>query len=105
MENRSNFWSKLGVILASAGSAVGLGNVWRFPTEVGNNGGAAFIFIYLLCVVFVGVPVMVSEFLIGRHTHTNTISAYQKLAPGTWWRYEGVAGVFIAGHFTISSCH
>ncbi len=96
MENRSNFGSKLGVILASAGSAVGLGNVWRFPTEVGNNGGAAFIFIYLLCVVFVGVPVMVSEFLIGRHTHTNTISAYQKLAPGTWWRYEGVAGVFIA---------
>ena len=96
MENRRNFGSKLGVILASAGSAVGLGNVWRFPTEVGNNGGAAFILIYLLCVVFVGVPVMVSEFLIGRHTHANTISAYQKLAPGTWWRFEGVAGVFIA---------
>ncbi len=96
MENRKNFGSKLGVVLASAGSAVGLGNVWRFPTEVGNNGGAAFILIYLLCVVFVGMPVMVSEFLIGRHTHANTISAYRQLAPGTWWRIEGVAGVFIA---------
>jgi NSS family neurotransmitter:Na+ symporter len=96
MEGRGNFGSKLGVILASAGSAVGLGNVWRFPTEVGNNGGAAFILIYLLCVVFVGVPVMISEFVIGRHTHANVITAYRKLAPGTWWRIEGVAGVFIA---------
>ena len=96
MENRSNFGSKLGVVLASAGSAVGLGNVWRFPTEVGSNGGAAFILIYLLCVVCVGIPVMVSEFVIGRHTHANTISAYRRLAPGTWWRFEGVAGVFVA---------
>ena len=96
MEPRNNFGSKLGVVLASAGSAVGLGNVWRFPTEVGNNGGAAFILVYLLCVMFIGIPVMVSEFLIGRHTHANTISAFAKLAPGRWWRFEGVAGVFIA---------
>ena len=80
-ENRKNFTSKLGVVLAAAGSAVGLGNVWRFPTEVGNNGGAAFILIYLLCVLAVGVPVMMSEFLIGRHTHANTITAFSKLAP------------------------
>ena len=93
---RGNFGSKLGAVLASAGSAVGLGNVWRFPTEVGNNGGAAFIFIYLLCIAFIGIPVMMSEFLIGRHTHTNTISAFAKLAPGKWWRLEGVAGVFVA---------
>ncbi|MBO4642312.1 MAG: sodium-dependent transporter [Bacteroidaceae bacterium] len=96
MNDRGSFGSKFGVILASAGSAVGLGNVWRFPTEVGNNGGAAFIIIYLLCVVFVGVPVMVSEFVIGRHTHANTISAYSQLAPGTWWRLQGVSGVFVA---------
>ncbi|MBR4929372.1 MAG: sodium-dependent transporter, partial [Bacteroidaceae bacterium] len=81
MEQRGNFTSKLGVVLAAAGSAVGLGNVWRFPTEVGNNGGAAFILIYLACVLFVGVPVMLSEFVIGRHTHSNTISAYNQLAP------------------------
>lgn len=96
METRHNFGSKIGAVLASAGSAVGLGNVWRFPTEVGNNGGAAFIFVYLLCIAFIGIPVMMSEFLIGRHTHANTISAFAKLAPGKWWRIEGVAGVFVA---------
>ena len=95
-ETRKNFTSKLGVVLAAAGSAVGLGNVWRFPTEVGNNGGAAFILIYLICVLAVGVPVMMSEFLIGRNTHANTITAFSKLAPGKWWRIEGVAGVFVA---------
>ena len=96
MEVRKNFGSKLGVVLAAAGSAVGLGNVWRFPTEVGNNGGAAFILIYLLCVILIGAPVMLSEFVVGRHTHTNTITAYRRLAPGSWWRFEGVAGVFVA---------
>lgn len=95
-EKRNNFGSKLGVVFAAAGSAVGLGNVWRFPTEVGNNGGAAFILVYLLCVVLVGMPVMISEFIIGRHTHANTVSAFSKLAPGTWWRIGGVEGVFVA---------
>ena len=70
--------------------------MWRFPTEVGNNGGAAFILVYLLCVVLVGMPVMISEFIIGRHTHANTVSAFSKLAPGTWWRIGGVEGVFVA---------
>lgn len=96
INKRGNFGSKLGAVLASAGSAVGLGNVWRFPTEVGNNGGAAFIFVYLICIAVIGIPVMMSEFLIGRHTHTNTISAFAKLAPGKWWRIEGIAGVFVA---------
>ena len=96
MESRKNFSSKIGIVLASAGSAVGLGNVWRFPTEVGNNGGAAFIIVYLLCILLIGVPVMMSEFLIGRHTHANTITAYAKLAPGKWWRIEGVSGVAVA---------
>lgn len=95
-ELKEGFGSKIGAVLASAGSAVGLGNVWRFPTEVGNNGGAAFIFIYLICIAVIGIPVMMSEFVIGRHTRTNTISAFAKLAPGKWWRIEGVAGVFVA---------
>ena len=64
---RANFGSKLGVILASAGSAVGLGNIWRFPFETGNHGGAAFILIYLVCVLILGIPIMIAEFLIGRH--------------------------------------
>lgn len=96
MEQRGNFTSKIGVVLATVGSAVGLGNVWRFPTEVGNNGGAAFILIYLACVLFIGVPVMVSEFVIGRSTHANTITAYRRLAPGTWWRIGGIQGVFVS---------
>lgn len=94
MEKRGIFSSKLGIILASAGSAVGLGNVWRFPTEVGANGGAAFILIYVACVIILGLPLMVSEFVIGRHTHKNTADAYRELAPGTWWVFQGYLGVF-----------
>lgn len=96
MEKRTNFGSKLGIILASAGSAVGLGNVWRFPTEVGANGGAAFILIYIGCVVALGIPVMLSEFVIGRHTHANTVDAYRTLAPRTGWVAQGYLGVFTA---------
>ena len=62
--DRANFGSKLGVILASAGSAVGLGNIWRFPFETGNHGGAAFILVYLVCVLILGIPIMIAEFLI-----------------------------------------
>lgn len=93
---RANFGSKIGIILASAGSAVGLGNIWRFPCEVGENGGAAFILIYLLCILFLGIPVMVSEFLIGRHSRANTATAYKILAPGTQWKWVGFMGVFAA---------
>jgi len=96
MENRANFGSKLGIVLASAGSAVGLGNIWRFPTEVGANGGAAFILIYILCVIVLGVPLMISEFVIGRHTHKNTADAYRQLAPGSGWITQGYLGVFTA---------
>ena len=81
--DRANFGSKLGVILASAGSAVGLGNIWRFPFETGNHGGAAFILVYLVCVLILGIPIMIAEFLIGRRSRANTARAYQKLAPGT----------------------
>ena len=93
-QERANFGSKLGVILASAGSAVGLGNIWRFPCEVGENGGAAFILVYLVCVVFLGMPVMMSEFLIGRRSRSNTATAYKILAPGTPWHFVGLMGVF-----------
>ena len=88
-KERGNFGSKLGVILASAGSAVGLGNIWRFPYETGNHGGAAFILIYLGCILLLGLPIMIAEFLIGRHSQANTARAYQILAPGTQWRWVG----------------
>ncbi|MBR6845710.1 MAG: sodium-dependent transporter, partial [Bacteroidaceae bacterium] len=94
--NHANFGSRMGAIFAAAGSAVGLGNIWRFPTEVGNNGGAAFILIYILCILIVGIPIMVSEFVIGRHTQSNMIDGFRKLAPGKWWRFIGYQGVVVA---------
>ena len=98
---RENFGSKLGVILAAAGSAVGLGNIWRFPVETGQNGGAAFIIIYILCIILLGLPIMMSEFLIGRYTHSNTAGAYRKLAPGTQWKWVGRLGV-LSGFVILS---
>ncbi len=94
--SRENFGSKIGAILATAGSAVGLGNVWRFPIETGRNGGAAFILIYIGCILLLGLPLMISEFLIGRSTQSNTARAFQKLAPGTQWKWIGRLGVFTA---------
>lgn len=99
--DRANFGSKLGVILASAGSAVGLGNIWRFPYEAGAHGGAAFIFIYLGCVILLGLPIMIAEFLIGRRSRANTAGAYQILAPGTHWKWVGRMGV-LAGFLILS---
>lgn len=93
MGERANFGSKLGVILATAGSAVGLGNVWRFPYMTGENGGAVFIMIYVICVVLLGIPCMVSEFIVGRHGQSNTARAYRKLAGGTPWSLIGYMGV------------
>ena len=90
---RGNFGSRLGVILASAGSAVGLGNIWRFPTEVGRNGGAAFILVYLCCVFLLALPVMISEFIVGRSSRSNTVGAYRTLAPGKPWVVAGFMGV------------
>lgn len=98
---RENFGSKLGVVLAAAGSAVGLGNIWRFPVETGQNGGAAFIIVYILCIVLLGLPIMMSEFLIGRSTHSNTAGAYRKLAPGTQWKWVGRLGV-LSGFVILS---
>ena len=105
MSSRANFGSKIGVVLAAAGSAVGLGNIWRFPCQVGDNGGAAFILIYLLCVLILGIPVMVSEFVIGRSSRANVAGAYQVLAPHTPWQLVGMMGVvasfLILGYYGV----
>lgn len=102
---RINFGSKLGAILAAAGSAVGLGNVWRFPYETGNHGGAAFILIYLGCIFLFGLPIMISEFVIGRRSKASTGKAYQVLAPRTPWKWVGYMGVLtgflILGYYAV----
>lgn len=104
---RVGFASKLGAILAAAGSAVGLGNVWRFPYETGNHGGAAFILIYLGCVFLFGLPIMIAEFTIGRRAKASTGEAFKKLAPGTAWKYVGYMGVLtgflILGYYSVVS--
>lgn len=104
---RANFGSKLGIILATAGSSVGLGNVWRFPYMAGEHGGAAFILLYIGCVLILGIPCMVSEFIIGRRAASNTARAYRSLSQGTPWMLVGYLGVLtgflITGYYAVVS--
>ena len=93
MSERGNFGSRLGIVLATAGSAVGLGNVWRFPYMTGQNGGAAFIIIYLVCILLLGIPGMVSEFIVGRHSQTNAARAYASFSHGKAWGLIGGLGI------------
>ena len=93
LKERASFGSKMGMILATAGGAVGLGNVWRFPYMVGENGGAAFIIVYIICVLLLGIPCMVSEFIIGRHGAANTYRAYSEVGNGRPWKLVGLLGV------------
>jgi len=93
---RDFFNSKFGVISAAAGSAIGLGNIWKFPYITGVYGGAAFLFVYLMFILAIGLPVMLSEFIIGRSSRRNAFGAFKVLAPGTQWKYIGILGVSAA---------
>ena len=107
MKERANFGSKLGIVLATAGGAVGLGNVWRFPYMAGQNGGAVFILLYFGSVLLLGIPCMVSEFIIGRHAASNTARAYTRLSGGSAWKLVGYLGVMtgflISGYYAVVS--
>lgn len=102
---RGNFGTKIGVILATAGSAVGLGNIWRFPYMTGQNGGAAFILIYILCVIMFGIPGMVSEFIVGRHGAANAARAYKIIGGHKAWALVGIVGaitsMIILGFYAV----
>ncbi len=93
---RDGFATNLGAILATLGSAVGLGNIWKFPSLVGQNGGGAFILLYLLCIALVGLPVLIGELAIGRKAHANAVTAFKKLAPRQPWYLIGVSGMAAA---------
>lgn len=95
--NRAKFATNLGVLAATLGSAVGLGNIWKFPYLTGSNGGAAFLLVYIVCILLIGIPVMVSELVLGRAARSNAIATMQKLAPAKqpWWLI-GAAGVLAA---------
>ncbi|MDT2046335.1 hypothetical protein CHN50_05025 [Priestia aryabhattai] len=92
--NQTNQWtSKLGFIMAAAGSAVGIGAIWKFPYVAGTSGGGAFLLIFLLFTLLIGLPLLLAEFVIGRSTQKDAISAYEKIAPGTAWVWIGRLGV------------
>lgn len=101
--HRSNkfFSSKIGLVMATVGSAVGLGTIWRFPAVAQAGGGSAFLIIYIGCIFLLGIPVMLSEFAVGRAGHTDAVSAYKKLSPGTKWYLLGGMGVFTSLLITI----
>ena len=89
-KQREGFASRLGFILVSAGCAVGIGNVWRFPTVTGQNGGGVFVLFYLLFLVLMGVPVLTMELAVGRAGHNSAVKAYKALEPkGTKWHLHG----------------
>ena len=105
MENnqRENWGSRIGFLMAAAGSAVGLGNIWRFPYLAGENGGSAFIIIYLVFALVIGISVMIAEFAVGRRTQLAAVGAYKKLDPR--FTFAGVLGVlsafFIMGFYPV----
>ena len=101
LKNRGSFGSKLGIIAAAAGSAIGLGNIWKFPYITGIYGGAAFLIVYLVCIAVVGVTVMLAEFILGRTTQRNGVGAFSQLAPGTKWYLVGFIGI-LAGFCILS---
>jgi len=93
---RDSFGSRMGVIMAAAGSAVGLGNIWRFPYILGENGGGAFLIIYLVIIFSIGIPVMMSELVIGRRSQRNPVGAFRALAPRKPWFLVGMMGIVAA---------
>jgi len=102
---RALFVTRLGGILAAVGSAVGLGNIWRFPYETGANGGAAFLLVYVLCVLLLGTPLMLAELTLGRASHSNSVGAFRRLAPGSYWWITGIIGMvcvlLIVGFYSV----
>lgn len=95
MEKRERLGSRLGFILLSAGCAIGCGNVWKFPWMTGQNGGGSFVLIYVLCLIFLGLPVMTMEFSLGRASQASPVKMYQKLEkPGQKWHIHGYLALF-----------
>lgn len=101
METKETFGSKLALVAATVGSAVGLGNVWRFPAETQANGGAAFLLVYILCVFLLGIPVMLGEFSLGRGIREDAVGVYRRLSGNTPWRFAGVLPI-LASYIILS---
>ena len=104
-QGRATLGGKLSAVLVAAGSSVGLGNIWRFPYVAGDNGGGAFLLIYIGCVLLLGLPIMVAEFSVGRASHRNAVGAYRALDPKwSFLGYNGVVAAFlILGFYAVVS--
>lgn len=101
-DNRGQWGSKFGFIMAAAGSAVGLGNIWRFPYITGQNGGGAFVLVYILCVVLIGVPLLLTEMGLGRLTKKGTIGAFKDTGAGPFWMGVGAILALSVSFFVLS---
>lgn len=101
-DNRGQWGSKFGFIMAAAGSAVGLGNIWRFPYVTGENGGGAFVFVYILCVLIVGLPLLYNETALGRLTGKNTVGAFRDTGANKFWQWTGAFLALSVSFFVLS---
>ena len=101
MAEKAKFATKIGLVAATVGSAIGLGNVWRFPSETQGNGGAAFLIVYLLCVLILGIPVMLAEFAIGRSGQSDAVGNFKSLTPDKKWWMAGAIGL-LASYLILS---
>lgn len=105
LSQRGNWGSKVAFIFAATGSAIGLGNIWRFPMVVGENGGAVFVFVYILAVALIGFSVMLAELVIGRHTQKNPVGAIDSIKPRSPWKSIGylgmVTGIAILSYYAV----
>ncbi|MGG7620155.1 sodium-dependent transporter [Bacillus coreaensis] len=97
MKTHEQWTSKIGFILAAAGSAIGLGAIWKFPYMAGTNGGGLFFLLFLLLTLFIGAPILIAEFIIGRNTQKDAITSYKILAPNSNWKVIGYLGVIVSG--------
>lgn len=101
MAKKAQFATKIGLVAATVGSAIGLGNVWRFPAETQQNGGAAFLLLYVICVFVLGVPVMLGEFALGRGGRSDSVGVFRRLSPGSGWWLVGALGIAASYLITI----
>lgn len=101
-DSRGQFGSKFGFIMAAAGSAVGLGNIWRFPYVVGQHGGGAFVFVYVICVILIGLPLIYNEVALGRLTGRNTIGAFKETGGNKFWVFMGAVLALCVSFFVLS---
>lgn len=96
MTKRDQFGSKIGFILAAAGSAIGLGAIWKFPYMAGTNGGSVFVLLFILSTILIGLPILLAEFIIGRKGQADAVTGFKKLAPGKPWFLIGWSGFFFS---------